>query len=82
MVHGFRPEIKQFQLKRMPSERASQEEQNGAEFQHETKYTTHRMSPFHQNFNKPKAIIQGFFLGIRKKVLRKVIHLKVNEKRN
>ena len=39
-------------------------------------------SPFHQNFNKPKAIVQGFFLGVRKKVLRKVIHLKVNEKRN
>ena len=32
--------------------------------------------------NKPKAIVQGFFSGVRKSVLRKVIHLKVNEKRN
>ena len=31
---------------------------------------------------KPKAIVQGFFFGVRKNVLRKVIHLKVNEKRN
>ena len=38
--------------------------------------------PFHQDFNKPKAIVQGFFLASKKKVLRKVIHLKVNKKRN
>ena len=31
---------------------------------------------------KPKAIVQGFFFGVRKNVWRKVIHLKVNEKRN
>ena len=31
---------------------------------------------------KPKAIVQGFFLGVRQKVLRNVIHLKVNEKRS
>ena len=31
---------------------------------------------------KPKAIVQGFFIGIRTNVLRKVIHLKVNDKRN
>ena len=31
---------------------------------------------------KPKAIAQGAFFGGRKNVLRKVIHLKVNEKRN
>ena len=31
---------------------------------------------------KPKAIVQGFFFGVRKNVLRKVIHLKINEKRN
>ena len=29
---------------------------------------------------KPKAIVQGFFFGVRKNVLRKVIHLKVNER--
>ena len=39
-------------------------------------------SSFHQNFEEPKAIIQGFFFGVRKNVLRKVILLKVNEKRN
>ena len=31
---------------------------------------------------KPKAIVQGFFFGVRKNVLRKVVHVKVNEKRN
>ena len=29
---------------------------------------------------KPKAIVQGFFFGGPKNELRKVIHLKVNEK--
>ena len=29
---------------------------------------------------KPKAIVQGFFFGVRKNVLRNVIHLKVNKK--
>ena len=39
-------------------------------------------SSFHQNLKKPKAIVQGFFFGVQKKVLTKVVHLKVNEKRN
>ena len=40
-------------------------------------------SSFHQDFEEPKGyILQGFFSGVRKNVLRKVIHLKVNEKRN
>ena len=39
-------------------------------------------SSFHQNFEETKAIVQGFFFGVRKNVLRKVIHLKVNEKRD
>ena len=30
----------------------------------------------------PLYIVQGFFFGARKNMLRKVIHLKVNEKRN
>ena len=36
---------------------------------------------FVKSLKKPKAIVQGFFFGVRKNVLRKVIHLKVNEKR-
>ena len=39
-------------------------------------------SSFHQNLKKPKAIVQEFFFGVRKNVWRKVIHLKVNKKRN
>ena len=39
-------------------------------------------SSFQQILKKPKAIVQGFFFGVRKNVLRKVMHLKVNEKRN
>ena len=31
---------------------------------------------------KPKAIVQGFFFRVQKNVLIKVVHLKVNEKRN
>ena len=31
---------------------------------------------------KPKAIVQGFFFAVQKKVLRKVNHFKVLEKRN
>ena len=34
------------------------------------------------NLREPKAIVQGFFFGVQKNMLRKVIHLKVNEKRN
>ena len=34
------------------------------------------------NLKKPKAIVQGFFFAVRKKVLRKVNHFKVLEKRN
>ena len=37
---------------------------------------------FVQILRKPKVIVQGFFSRVRKKVLRKVYHIKVNEKRN
>ena len=44
---------------------------------------THKEGHLFINILKnPKAIVQGFFFGIRKNVLKKVIHLKVNEKRN
>ena len=39
-------------------------------------------SSFHQNFEETKGYNPGVFFGVRKNVLRKVIHLKVNEKRN
>ena len=40
-------------------------------------------SSFHQNFEETKGYSPGcFFFEVRKNVLRKVIHLKVNEKRN
>ena len=39
-------------------------------------------SSFHQNFEETKGYSPGFFFGVRKNVLRKVIHIKVNEKRN
>ena len=34
------------------------------------------------NFEKPKAIVQGFFFVVQKKVLRKLYHFEVLEKRN
>ena len=34
------------------------------------------------NFEETKGYSPGFFFGVRKNMLRKVIHLKVNEKRN
>ena len=40
-------------------------------------------SSFHQKMEETKGytyIVQDFFPGVRKNVLRKVIHLKVNEK--
>ena len=32
--------------------------------------------------NQRLRIVQGFFFGVRKNMLKKVTHLKVNEKRN
>ena len=34
------------------------------------------------NLRETKGIVQGFFFAVRKKVLRKVNHFKVLEKRN
>ena len=39
-------------------------------------------SSFCPILKKPKAIVQGFFFAVRKKVLRKLNRFKVLEKRN
>ena len=39
-------------------------------------------SSFHQNFEENKGYSPGFFFQGLKKYVEKVIHLKVNEKRN